>query len=279
MTRAQSNVTTNGISPLLAQNSLRVAGNAVYGNDTVALSYVGSGTPALDGQNVAGIATKDLFMGLFGVNPAATNFSSSGARFPSYMTSLKAQEQIPSLSYGYTAGNKYRFNTVLASLTLGGYDASLFVPNNLTFPMGTNSGSELTVDVKGITMSSQEGGIRRLDAASFSAVIDSTVPYLYLPTEVCRRFEDAFGLKYDERSSLYLVNNTLHNRLIEQSANVTFTLSNTRNATGVNIVLPYAAFDLRASWPLVQNQTRYFPLKRAAQSSQVVLGRAFLQEA
>ncbi|RAL66809.1 hypothetical protein DID88_007592 [Monilinia fructigena] len=47
----------------------------------------------------------------------------------------------------------------------------------------------------------------------------------------------------------------------------------------VNITLPYAAFDWWAEYPLVQNATRYFPLKRASDSSQITLGRVFLQEA
>jgi hypothetical protein len=52
-----------------------------------------------------------------------------------------------------------------------------------------------------------------------------------------------------------------------------------KGGPSVDIVLPYAAFDLEASYPLVRHPTRYFPLKRAANDSQYTLGRAFLQEA
>lgn len=38
---------------------------------------------------------------------------------------------IPSLSWAYTAGNQYRLNKVLGSLTLGGYDRSKSEPNSL----------------------------------------------------------------------------------------------------------------------------------------------------
>jgi len=51
------------------------------------------------------------------------------------------------------------------------------------------------------------------------------------------------------------------------------------SSTNVNITLPYAAFDLTASAPLVNSTTRYYPLKRAANSTQYLLGRTFLQEA
>lgn len=277
--RTQNNVTAGGVFSLAIESNAGLSGDASYGSDTVALGYVGSGAPALDGQNVGGITTKDFFMGVFGVNPAATNFSASSNPVQSYMANLKTQKQIPSLSYGYTAGNKYRFNTVLASLTLGGYDASLIVPNDLTFQFSNDSSSELTVNVNAITISSQEGGVRGLNSAAFPAVIDSTVPYLYLPIEVCRQFEDAFSLTYDYDSGLYFVDDTLHTNLVQQAANVTFTLKNSTSAMDVDIVLPYAAFDLVANWPLVQNTTRYFPLKRAANNSQTILGRAFLQEA
>jgi len=49
--------------------------------------------------------------------------------------------------------------------------------------------------------------------------------------------------------------------------------------TTARIQLPYAAFDLVASHPLVESSSRYFPLKRASNTRQYTLGRTFLQEA
>ncbi|CAL8584356.1 hypothetical protein XPA_009958 [Xanthoria parietina] len=46
----------------------------------------------------------------------------------------------------------------------------------------------------------------------------------------------------------------------------------------VDIILPYASFDLIAKPPLLPNATSYFPLRRG-NDSQITLGRAFLQEA
>lgn len=232
--------------------------------------------PTLDDQIVGGITTNDFFLGLLGVNPAATNFPYMTSPVPSYLSSLKAQNLVPSLSYAYTAGNQYRLNKALGSLTLGGYDASLFEPNELTVALGSTS--DLTINVNKITMSSKNGN-KTLGSTSFSASIDSTVPYLYLPEEVCQQFEDAFGIVYDTVSGLYLVNDTLHNQLLSEAADITFTLTDQKSKVLVDIVLPYQAFDLVAQWPLVQNDTRYFPLKRAADTSQTTLGRAFLQEA
>lgn len=156
--------------------------------------------------------------------------------------------------------------------------ASLVEPNDLTFEFNADNNFDLTVNVNGINMTSYDDK-KNLSSASFLAFVDSTVPYLYLPIEACKKFEDAFGITYDNSSGRYLVNSTLHTKLLEQAANVTFTLTNTTGNTFVDIVLPYQAFDLKAKWALVKNTTRYFPLKRAANDSQTTLGRAFLREA
>ena len=134
--RIQNNVTSQGIFALAIETNLGLLGNALYGYDTVALSYPGSNTPSLNQQVVGGIATKDFYMGLFGLNPAASNFSTYNDPQQSYMSSLKSQNLIPSLSYGYTAGNTYRFNGALGSLTIGGFDASLFEPNEYVYFWG-----------------------------------------------------------------------------------------------------------------------------------------------
>jgi len=251
---------------------------SLYGNDAVALSSLSPGTTSLSNQLIGGIASTDFFMGSLGLNPDSTNLSSSNASISSYMSNLKSQNKIPSLSYGYTAGNQYRFDKVLGSLTLGGYDASLFQSNNLTVALNGKGPSDLTINVNSIYFTSSSDK-RSLSNREFPAVIDSTVPYLYLPIEICQRFEEAFGITYDEDFELYLVNDTMHSRLLEQAANVTFTLTNVTSEVLINITLPYQAFDLLAEPPLVQTTSRYFPLKRASDTSQSILGRAFLQEA
>jgi hypothetical protein len=271
-------VTKEGIFALAIETNHNLTVNALYGNDTVALSYLGSEAPSLDEQLVGGIASKDLYMGMIGLNPASTNFTDYNNPIQSYISTLKSQDKIPSLSYGYTAGNQYRFNKVLGSLTLGGYDASLLEPNELTVGFNGDSNFDLTINVNSISMSSSDGN-RNLSTTWFPAYIDSTLPYLYLPIDVCQQFEEAFGITYDNDTELYLVNDTLHTQLLSQAANVTFTLTNVTSQVLVDIVLPYQAFDLIADYPLVQNASRYFPLKRAKDNTQTTLGRTFLQEA
>ena len=273
-------MTANGVFTLDIEKNLGLSGTGLYGYDTVALSLPGNGTPSLDAQVVAGITTDQFFMGLFGLNPSPSLFSSA-VSVPSYMAALKDSGYIPSLSYGYTAGNQYRFDKVSGSLTLGGYDSSLFVPNDLTIAF-TQSSSDLTINVNAITIISNGKTTPATSTSqNFPAFIDSTVPYLYLPINVCQAFEDAFGITYDNNTELYLVNETLHSTLVAQNASVVFTLTNITAVTMVEITLPYGAFDLNATYPLINshNVSRYFPLKRAKDNTQTTLGRAFLQEA
>ena len=62
--------------------------------------------------------------------------------------------------------------------------------------------------------------------------------------------------------------------------NITLTMEN--SLTGgptIDIVLPYASFDLQATSPAVTEHSRFFPLRRAANITQYTLGRTFMQEA
>jgi hypothetical protein len=271
-------ISKNATYAVTLNTNIGLVPDVQYGYDTIALGYLGSGTPDLPSQLVGELITTELYTGSLGLSPLATNFSNGRPEVASYMSNLKAQNQIPSLSYAYNAGNRYRYSTALASLTLGGYDASLFNPNSLTFAFDTQSSSDLTVYINSITQVSVSGKGTLL-STTIPAFIDSTTPYLWLPEDVCTQFELQFGITYDNFSGLYLVNDTLHDSLLAQNANITFTLGNTTSSEKVDIVLPYAAFDLLASSPLVDIPTRYFPLKRANTTSQITLGRTFLQEA
>jgi len=112
------------------------------------------------------------------------------------------------------------------------------------------------------------------------ALVDSTVPYMWLPPAACQAFEAAFGISWDPIQNLYLLNDTAHSNLVKSNAIVIFELSNSpTGGASVNITMPYASFDLQATTPLVKTASRYFPLQRAADDSSYTLGRVFLQEA
>jgi len=171
-------------------------------------------------------------------------------------------------------------------LTLGGYDSSRYIPNNLTIPLGSDNDRTLLVVIQNITAVGNNLPTTELIPTAFSpsiyASIDSTVAEFWLPQEICTVFENTFNLTYNPHTSLYLVSNTLHTQLLQTNPNITFTLgSEPIGGQTVDITLPYSAFDLTASPPYsgLKNQSQYFPLRRAANSTQYTLGKAFLQEA
>ncbi|KAK7193291.1 hypothetical protein DPSP01_013840 [Paraphaeosphaeria sporulosa] len=262
-----------------------------FGFDTVTLGWQGSNGPSVEHSVVAGIAdTTFTWMGVLGLNPRPTNFSTfPNSPQPSLVQLLKDQNSIPSLTWAYTAGAPYRLNKVFGSLTLGGYDQARFnrpskTAQNLTFPFYTDISRDLLVGVSSIrtsntTSSSSESALLK---DGIFALIDSTVPHLWLPQSVCEAFEVAFGLTWNSTSELYTLNATQHSTLSKLNPTVTFELSPELPISGdksISIAFPYAAFDLNVSWPYTQDTTRYFPLKRASNDTQYTLGRAFLQEA
>jgi len=119
--------------------------------------------------------------------------------------------------------------------------------------------------------------------------IDSSTPFLWLPESVCKRFETALGLVYDTNLQLYTFgrNTSQHDALVNLNLTFSFVIADLPgSAKAVNISMPYSAFDLQLSYPFPGlNATssspaiNYFPLRKAANSSQYTIGRVFLQEA
>ncbi|KAJ5670406.1 uncharacterized protein N7477_005769 [Penicillium maclennaniae] len=250
---------------------------AEFALDTLSVGLTG---PTLKNQTVAGIATPEPFyLGIFGLNSQPVNFTSLGNfSSPSFITTLKNEGTIPSLSWSYTAGAKYRLKQVYGQLIFSGYDASRFTANSVSFTVADDITRDLVVYLQSISYSGSSSAT--LLSEPILIFIDSTDPNLWLPGSVCDAFEQAFGLVLDSESGLYLVNDTHNTELLNSNAQVTFRLSDVASGgETVSITLPYDAFALTAQAPLVDNSSYYFPLKRAANSTQYTLGRAFLQEA
>lgn len=89
-------------------SDLGYTGKGRYGFDDLTLGYIGGGGPTIKNQTLAAIATKSFFMGLLGLTPRPSNFSSFNNPIPSFMQNLQNQSMIPTLSWAYTAGNQYR---------------------------------------------------------------------------------------------------------------------------------------------------------------------------
>ena len=117
--------------------------------------------------------------------------------------------------------------------------------------------------------------------------IDSSTPYLWLPANVCKNFEQALGLTYNDTLRLYTYNSTAQHNLLKSSGiSFNFTLGDlpgSKNA--ISLSVPFDAGDLSLSYGFpglnmtaTSSDVPYFPLRKAANSTQYTIGRMFLQE-
>ena len=271
------------------EDALNMTAEGLFGYDHVTLgpavdTYSDANVTSIDYQVIAAVADMNYFMGILPLGQAESSFSSLSEPQKSLIWNLRNSSRIPSLSYAYTAGARYRLKSVFGSLILGGYDSTRFTPNanDFSFTFSSDPSKLLTVGVESIMATDTLKGTFSLSSGSHFSVIDSTVAQLWLPTDICTQFEEAFGLTYDPYTDLYLVNDTIHANLTTLNPSITIKLVNSLQNTATkytNIRLPYAAFDLQASYPYYTNATRYFPIRRAANDTQYVLGRTLLQEA
>jgi hypothetical protein len=174
-------------------------------------------------------------------------------------------------------------------LVLGGYDANRFrspATQNFKMPTGVNR-TLLQVSVDQISLTYADGTSKIVNSANgavtkYDAIIDTTLPFLYMPRSVCDSFQQLLGLNFDNTTGLYTVNST--QRAANSGLNITFMVADTQDdSISQTITLPYAAFDLNASWPMYASSTTYFPIRRSNSDDPNygphILGRTFLQEA
>lgn len=165
------------------------------------------------------------------------------------------------------------------SLTLGGYDTSRLTPNDVTFSFSQSPLRRFIVAIQAISVTNSLAESQLLPTGIYT-LVDSTVPHIWLPLAACQAFEDAFGIIFDPISNFYIVNDTQHEAMLKQGAEVTFQLGTSLiGGSMINITLPYASFDLEIGPPFTKSPKRYFPLRRAKDETQYTLGRTFLQEA
>lgn len=100
------------------EQNLGLNATAPYGLDTVALGFSNAtGGPTIPSQVVSALATDSYYLGLFGLGNQGTNVSNFSDAHPSFLTAMKHESLIPSLSWAYTAGAHYReYNIRLAHL-------------------------------------------------------------------------------------------------------------------------------------------------------------------
>jgi hypothetical protein len=167
-------------------------------------------------------------------------------------------------------------------LVIGGYDQNALQSPSISIPVATNNSRSLVAQMQSLVIANTLTGT--LSAAfglpSLELAMDTGVSQLWLPKVICDKLEESLGLAFDPSTELYLVNDTIRTKLLDLAPEFTFTLAaNATSSDTVNIVLPYAAFDLTVSQPFYNTSRHYFPIRRAADEKLYVLGRTFLQEA
>lgn len=95
-----------GLYQLASEHNLYPADNGLYGMDNITIN--GDTANSLPGQVVTEVATPDFWLGSFGLNDQTSNFSVLSNSTPSLLSSMKAMNLTPSLSFAHTAGAAYR---------------------------------------------------------------------------------------------------------------------------------------------------------------------------
>ncbi|KAK4450043.1 aspartic peptidase domain-containing protein [Podospora aff. communis PSN243] len=301
----------------LGLNFTNMGGNGDYGLDMI--SFYDPRTQSnnqYDKTLIAAINETDYYQGFIGVGVNHGRFKNN-LTLPFISQMAQAYGTIPSHSYGYTAGAYYRpagsssARGTPASLVFGGFDKTRFEPHDTTFALDPTHRAPrvrlrgITADVtssdkviNGNWTSTSQSLVAMND--SITAMIDTSTPYLWLPTEVCDRFAAALNLTWREDLGVYLYSDVnLYNRFREeQSLSFTFTVSSFDNSDDygrpfdmpgvINITLPSAAFAQVLRYPFKdaikfgEGAVPYFPLKRSTlevNNNQYIIGRAFMQEA
>ncbi|KIW03727.1 uncharacterized protein PV09_05036 [Verruconis gallopava] len=171
----------------------------------------------------------------------------------------------------------------LGSLVLGGFDEARIQPNTTAkfgMPVGSDE-TELALTVQKIAVVGTNGNSSIYEDA-FDAILESAVPYLFLPLMLCNWFENLFNLTYDAYRDIYTIDPTVADANYNKIQSITFGLGNQTGQTMTNISFnDYRAFSPLASWTWnLDSGQRIFPIKRMPNNSKTaVLGRAFFQEA
>ncbi|KAH6612371.1 aspartic peptidase domain-containing protein [Boeremia exigua] len=254
-------------------SNLGLTGSAYYGYDNV---IIGSSQDVLRVERpaVAAYATPDFWIGQLGLSNSPV-FMNEANQPISFLSMLKEKGNIPSLSFGYQAGSPVRLTKVTGSLILGGHDRSRQSNTSLTIPL--NPG--VVVGLQSISITTIDGTSKQVLSNGIIATIDTNTPDMWLPTSVCDELASQLGLTYSPETDRYVIYNEARSAIKSSSPTFSFVIGS--SATGgstIPIEIPYTALDLQAAYPIFSAPAYYFPIRRAANESQITLGRAFLQE-
>lgn len=98
-----------GFYSLGLETNLGPSDDAIIGLETVGLDFSNAaGAPLLSDQILATLSGNQYPLGVFGLGRQPTHLNNFTNSHPSFLTTLHGQHYIPSLSWSYTAGARYR---------------------------------------------------------------------------------------------------------------------------------------------------------------------------
>jgi hypothetical protein len=272
----------------------------MFGYDTVGLDTDSFGTSGMTNQSVAGIMGYDL--GSFGLSPESLNFSDVTNSSLTFFGTLQANTRISSRTWSFTQGTykgKWSFLAFIKTLLLtrvenssipnfapslifGGYDeARINKSTTITVAMDLDTQRALSVKASSISIIYDDGptfNVPAIGAEPFHALIDSSVPYMLLPIDICKIIERILGLHWDSASGMYPISQNDYDRLKTSNGTVLMNVGGSYPST--TVYMPIESLILHAGMPLVANSTRFLAIKQATgNETQYTLGRAFLQNA
>jgi len=103
----------NSIWDLGLEANLGLDSTSDFGFDTVKLGWQGTQVATVEHSVIANFGVSTYWLGIFGLNPMPTNFSTFNGPQPSFISQLRNSSNIPSLSWSYTAGNQYSKRSLL----------------------------------------------------------------------------------------------------------------------------------------------------------------------
>jgi hypothetical protein len=164
------------------------------------------------------------------------------------------------------------YGDAFSSLTLGGFDLGRTQGDPLIINMAPDDGRELKIAIKSISKQNETSDTSLLESPILT-ILDSSQSFIWLPRDVCARFELELGLTRPAANStrqMYLLSNDTHDSLVRENPTFTFELSSTINSNNtLKVIIPYGVMDLTAKHPIALNTKPFFPIKCAANHTQV----------
>jgi hypothetical protein len=151
---------------------------------------------------------------------------------------------------------------------------------------GNDDSTELLVEVQSVRVDLKDIGAETY-TEPFKAVVDSTLPYLYLPPKLCDWLAKKYVLTYagdpsNGSTGLYGTSSSQTSKNILNTNSITFALAQPEGNLLTSINFTYESFSALASWSWgFPGSQPIFVMRNMTQESgnTAVLGRAFFQEA